>query len=456
LILKAMAGVTPSKEWYQSRLNDLSAANGQISLYLEPSGLGGVLAHVRRVAETKDEEFDEPVWEPTRLTRIQSTLDPFMALPDGVSDYEKSRLQICESSPQLLCEGTLTGLDTVDLGAAMFGMSAMPRYSPTAATGIVNFVYCAVGREWICLMVDETLSFLRGQDPGKSLVSRRKGAYRHLTELLQSHRSHFEQAMMALTVAGVAKHQFGTLRSRTLHVVATDMLLRSRGTIKNALAELPHVEPFYVSGQYSFGRFLIPSIERFQKLWQSWKADLEYILMEARPDLSETQQTLVVTALDTLKTIQPPSMFARGLQYSLVYELAWTLVQFSESPELMAIYFRRLSYLSHGVLYGGGSGMPEIELRGVVYAAIVSRARRDALFEHCPEEVADSDADIVGMLINQLKIYQYLDQSGCEVVLCKLVCWLRGGKSAFSAEEWARLKAQVFEEWEHMNSSWET
>ena len=366
--------------------------------------------------------------------------------------------------------------DTQTFGPGIFGVSDTPRYSPTAATGISTAIHSAVGRTWICILVDETLNILRGGgERTQELSLQRARGYQDLNQALRSRHEHYQEALMALTICGLTEFRFGTDRSRDMHTTATDMFLRSKGSLKEALAAAPNIEPFYISGQFGFGRCYFPTTERFESTRERWKFEMLSILACARPsseparvqgpkseglrkDYRSREARIIKVAVEATMTIAPPTMFAAGMQLNLLVELAWTILQFASRHDLAIIFLKRVEYLAKGSFVDGRSGDKSFELRGAALAAMVSRARRDVLGIYYPTELADSDASITNIHINSLKMFHYLEPEGRYLLINQFSNWLQQkefttDQPSIAANELAILDAQLTETWLNIGST---
>ena len=321
--------------------------------------------------------------------------------------------------------------------------------------------------------MDETLNVLRGGTDNKALSRQKARGYHDLSKALRSGDDHFQEALMGLTICGLCEFRFGTPHSRDMHVTAVDMFLRSKGGIKAALAAAPNVEPFYVSGQFGFGRCYFASPERLQSTIQKWKSDFMSILSRPRPSCVATPTSSSITplmrrdyrtreariiklAIESTDTISPPTMFAASMQISLLLELAWLIVQFGNHFDSAITLFKRIDYLVKGSFDGGVPGNKAFELRAAAFATMVSRARRDVLGSYFPSQLAESDACITGIHIDSMKMFQYLEPEGRQFLLNKLINWLsRKEFSTYQLEalepELAVLEDQIIETWLRIN-----
>lgn len=318
--------------------------------------------------------------------------------------------------------------------------------------------------------MDETLNILRGgtgQD--RELSVQRARGFHDLNKALRSGDEHFQEALMALTICGLSEFRFGTTHSRNMHTTAVDMLIRSKGGLRATIEAAPNVEPFYIGGQFGFGRCHIPSIERLESTIECWKTDILAILSSPRPilegrltsipgmtairrDYRTRESRIVKLAIDSIDTIAPPTTFAAAMQLSLFTELAWTILQFGARFDLAISFFKRIEYLVKGSFDGAMLTNRAVELRAAAIATMVSRARRDILGSHAPNQLADSDVSITGIHINALKMFLYLEPEGRHLIMDKFATWLK--QKEFSSQqplildtELAALEAQITETW---------
>ncbi|KEF58100.1 uncharacterized protein A1O9_06023 [Exophiala aquamarina CBS 119918] len=441
------------ESWYGAELRHLRSANEQVAFYSADSYIfndGVIPSDASQDIVLYDGKHERGLLMPKQ---IHTSLDPFVALPMGVPEHQRVRVQFY----------------TQTLGAGIFGVSESPRYSPTAATGITTAIYSEVGRAWICILVDETLNVLKGGADNKALSRQRARGYHELSKALRSGDDHFQEALMGLTICGLSEFRFGTSHSRDMHVTAVDMFIRSKGGIKEALAAAPNVEPFYVSGQFGFGRCYFPSAEQLQSTIQRWKSDITSILSRPRPsciatptsspvapfirrDYRTREARIIRLAIESTDTISPPTMFAASMQLSLFLELSWLILQFGSRFDMAINLFKRIEYLVKGSFDGGVPGNKAFELRAAAFATMVSRARRDVLGNYFPTQVAESDACITGIHTDAMKMFQYLEPEGRQFIINKLANWLsRKEFSTYQPEalesELAVLEDQITETW---------
>lgn len=326
-----------------------------------------------------------------------------------------------------------------------------------------------MGRAWICILVDETLNVLRGgTDQDRALSRQRARGYRDLNKALRSGDDHFQEALMALTICGLTEFRFGTSHSRDMHATAVDMFIRSKGGLRETLVAAPNVEPFYISGQFGFGRCHFPSSARLQTTIQSWKSEVMSILSSPRPidatptlfpvapsvrrDYRVHESRVVKLAIESIDTISPPTIFAAAMQLSLFVELAWTILQLGTRYDIAINLFKRIEYLVKGSFDGGGSGNKAFELRAAALGTMVSRARRDVLGSYFPSQLTDSDECITGIHMNALKMFQYLEPEGRNFIINKFASWLSrkefsSNQSQMLENEMAELEVQINETW---------
>lgn len=318
--------------------------------------------------------------------------------------------------------------------------------------------------------MDETLNVLRGgTEQNRELSQQRARGFHDLNKALRSGDEHFQEALMALTICGLTEFRFGTAHSRNMHTTAVDMFIRSKGGLRETLAAAPNIEPFYVSGQFGFGRCYFPTIERLESTIECWKADILDILSSPRPiwdgrltsipgttatrrEYRARESRIVKLALESTDTIGPPTIFAAGMQLSLFIELAWTILQFGARFDLAISFFKRIEYLIKGSFDGGVPANKAVELRAAAIATMVSRARRDILGNYTPNQLADSDVAMTGIHINVLKMFLYLEPEGRQLMINKFAVWLQRKESPnqqplILESEIATLQAQIIETW---------
>lgn len=362
---------------------------------------------------------------------------------------------------------TLTWTD-ISLGNLWFGMAEHPRYSSTYATGVPIALHSAVGRQWICILVDETLNASRGEkQPSDALVRQKKKGYHHLNEALRARNTQFEEAVLALIVIGLEVGWFDNERSRNLHATATDMLIRSRGSPKEALSALTNAEPWYVTAQLAFGICHFSSRRYLDSVKDSWKADFLRILHATKPLCSATinvpwqdrdgpetcaelQARMIKLSVEIGSKSQ--TQIANGIQLTVLLELALTMIQFADSKEMLMNYFQRLDFLSTGMLIGGGPGKEAYDLRSAAMGPAFSCARRDVISTWYPSVLLDSDTEIFTVHLNALKIFQYLEPQGRCMVMDRLSSWLleglpEEGQSLITEAEMAELEEQIVRSW---------
>jgi hypothetical protein len=85
--------IHPIGRWYATILTGLATANEQ-SVPGNPSSTTVELRKAQEREKDHAQTLDEAVRAPLPK-HIWSALDPFLELPDEVSAYEKSRVQIC-------------------------------------------------------------------------------------------------------------------------------------------------------------------------------------------------------------------------------------------------------------------------------------------------------------------------------------------------------------------------
>ncbi|KIV98275.1 hypothetical protein PV10_01942 [Exophiala mesophila] len=436
--------------WYETELRDLQSANQEIAFYVNkyhtPAGNGA------STSSDPNPQTDVPRLSFALPQHIYTSLDPFVALPPNVTEYERLRIQVYSQY----------------LGGGLFGVKDTPRYSPTAATGIPTSIYSDVGREWICILVDHTLNAFRDGAQSKELVRQRARGYQHLNEAIRRRNENFQGALMALTICGLTEYRFGTTHSRNMHATAVERFLKSQPSLREVLAAAPNVEPIYISGQFGFGRCYFQNFEKLEKVKMQWKADLLSILNSPWPTLhyqASSSSTDIVyrqyltkalrlgrIVVASTKTISPPTVFAASMQLNLLTETAWTLRQFGDLWHAALKFINRVEFISEGSLIGGVFGDKSFDLRGAALATMVSRARRDVLANFYPDQLADSDFLVTNMHMHALQMFQYLDPDGRALLLSKFSQWLLSiDKPTFtplmSDAQISSLEAQINATW---------
>ena len=312
---------------------------------------------------------------------------------------------------------------------------------------------------------------MRGETQRSSALCRQRAeGYRALKDALRNRETRYQEVIIAMTIAGLLEWLFGSTHSQSMHVTAFDMLLRSKGTMKNALASTPGLEPCYIVAQFGFGRCTFSTWEKLEGCMNTWTSNLLGIFTSQRPlhepwkslTMAETSRrneyrmreaSLVKIIFDVLVTKQPPSMFAACMQTHLLYEFCWTLLQLGSRFDIAIQWFKRIAYLTNDSLQGGPSGDPAYELRGSVVATIVNRARRDVLANYVPLQVLDSDATITTLNINQSKMYWYLKPRGRELVFQKFYAWM--SREKHDADQELISKAEIYDFREQIIETWE-
>lgn len=79
---------------YGRELRQLRSANEQIAFYVDQQNVGND-GNKQALLDTADEE-DPSGYTLALPQHIQTSLDPFVALPGNVTEYERLRVQLCE------------------------------------------------------------------------------------------------------------------------------------------------------------------------------------------------------------------------------------------------------------------------------------------------------------------------------------------------------------------------
>ena len=281
--------------------------------------------------------------------------------------------------------------------------------------------------------------------------------------------------MLAMLVVGLDEGLFSNEQVKNRHSTATDMLIRSRGSLKNALAATPNTEPFFIAIQFTVGKCHFSNKDYLDSVKEIWKVDLLAILRALKPlcpttyvpwqdkdrppeSWAQLQARMIKFSIDVGSSAQPPQSLAQAMQLSLFLELAWTMLHFADATEMMMDYFQRLEFFTNGMLIGGGSGHPAYELRCTAVGPAFSRARRDVITTWCLAELLDSDADISEIQIRALKMFQYLEIEGRGLVMDRLAQWLTAGPpdeghSLLSEAELGELEEQIARTWIRANGN---
>lgn len=369
----------------------------------------------------------------------------------------------------------LTVSDIRDLAPSMFGVTANAFYSPSQATGLPAVSHSKVAIQWICILADEIIHAMGGRERTNKLYRQRAQGYQSLKIALRRRNECFEEALLGIVIAGLVEYSFGDARAQSLHTIAADMLIHSKGSIEAAFAACTHLEPFYIAAQYAFGRCRIPSLENLGRITAAWIQDVQGVLMTTKPadrqdcevqlpdrqshifhEYTTLERELVHGVFESLK-VEDPSSFAVGMQVMLVNEAVSALLEFGCLYSLAIRFFKRIKFIVQHSMLGEHDNIESVELRAGTLASIFSRARNDVLRDYQPEELPLSNARIVKMHINSLKSFGYLKPEGQELVISRLKRWLvksDGGISAtLTAEEISDLLSQAQDTWKQLYSS---
>lgn len=326
-----------------------------------------------------------------------------------------------------------------------------------------------MGRQWICIIADEALCAFRGEDsPSRGLIQQRRKGYYDLNIALRARDTRFEEILGAMIVMGPHEWFFGTARSRNLHSTTVNMLLRSRGSLKLALAAVPNIEPYYIAAQFGLGKCYFSSQSQLHLVKDSWWSDILGILHVSNPlhstssvpwrykerpeNWHQLTSRMVHLSLATGSAAKSRPLWTEALQFALLLEFAWTILRFADSTEFMVSFFHRLDYLTSGMLIGGASGIAKYDYRIAAVGPAFSRARRDITPTWATVDLLDCDAEVVEMLVNSLKIFQYLEQAGRDLVMARLSSWISAEptseeQSYLSEVEVAVLDKQIERSW---------
>lgn len=251
--------------------------------------------------------------------------------------------------------------------------------------------------------------------------------------------------MLAMTIIGMFETGFGG--DADLHVAAMDMLLRSRGTLKNALLAAPRVDPFFVSGQYIFGKSQFKSLQPLSTTRDQCIADLQDILVQQRPtcdsrpvssaedsDASESGPqlqarvtALLVSFVRIPPSSEPPANILTAVQtvtLAMLMEMAWSILHFSHSPDMLLSYFRRLDLIVTDMIRPVDVVSLANIMRVVAVGPAGASARRHCVSIWGPATLLDSDTTVTAFQIRMSKISHYLDVQGRTLLLAKMSCWL--------------------------------
>jgi len=465
------------KSWYSKELKNLSTINASISTLLageaedatqvadhdaaqdaaEPEDKGSAIAISSATTGCKNGSF-------SISTMLDSSLDPFVGLATDVTPRQQGLLQFCMELHHLRGKATLTIAVIRDFAPTMFGTSETAFYSPSQAVGLPAVGHSKVGTQWICILADEIIHAMSGRERSQELSRQRSNGYVNLKTALRRREDKFEEALLGIVIAGLVEYSFGDTRAQSLHTIAADMLIHSRGGMENTIKAAPNLEPFYIHAQYAFGRCRIPSLDNFENITTEWLEELERILETNRstwrkcggtPDRHAAcqcvilEQATVQRAMESL-AVKDPSAFAVGMQLTLLVEITSALMEFAGRCSLAVKYFRRIAFICRHSMIDSGGKAETCELRAGTLASICSRARRDVIGQDIPDELLDSDTRIVKRHIVALKPFGYLTSKSQNLVLDRMISWLRqGGRRSVSLGEgqFNLLKAEAIQTW---------
>lgn len=305
---------------------------------------------------------------------------------------------------------------------------------------------------------------MSGRERSRELSLQRSNGYVSLKTALRRRQDKFEEALLAIVIAGLVEYSFGDARAQSLHTIAADMLIHSRGGMENTIKAAPNLEPFYIHAQYAFGRCRIPSLASLEKITTEWLEELQSILEIDRSVWRKCASTpgghvacqcailemaTVQTAMESL-AVKDPSSFAVGMQLTLLVEITSALMEFAGRCSLAIKYFRRIEFICRHSMIDGRGNTEACELRAGTLASICSRARRDVIDQEIPHELFDIDTRIVKRHILALKPFGYLTNKGQNLVLDRMISWLRhGGGRGLSLGEGQVdiLKSEAIQTW---------
>ncbi|KPI37244.1 uncharacterized protein AB675_1519 [Cyphellophora attinorum] len=376
---------------------------------------------------------------------INCSLDPFIATP-GVTTRQRSLVQFYMK----------------DTATILFGVSNTPLYSPCAATGMAFVGDSKVAIGWMCILAEEMISALRGQNSSHSLAQQKARGYRNLKQAILNRRDNFQDAIMGVAIAGLFQYGFGDAYSQSLHTTMADRLIRERDSIADAIQSAPHLEPFYLAAQFAFGRTRIDSAHKLAWTRQQWISDIKAVFaasilgntlesLEATC-YAHTKQRLMDTVRHALAGHHKPSSFAKAMQLTLLNEISWTVLRFKNNLAVITKYFRRFHFIcQHSILDADSSGGQTHELKAAAVASMGSRARRDVVEEVMPGKLLESDADVLEKHIVALQMFYYLGEESQDWLLSSLLQWLEMNDTAcvkkISDKELELLEQTVMDNW---------
>jgi hypothetical protein len=344
----------------------------------------------------------------------------------------------------------------------LFGVSNTPLYSPCAATGMAFVGDSKVAIGWMCILAEEIMSALRGQNDSHFLAVQKARGYRNLKQAILNRRDNFQDAIMGVAIAGLFQYGFGDSYSQSLHTTMADRLVRERVSITDAIQSAPHLEPFYIAAQFAFGRTRFDTVHKLASIRQQWISSIKTVfdasILGKRPDSLEAtrythaKQRLIETVRHALIAPHKPSPFAKAMQLTLLNEISWTVLGFKNNLEVITKYFKRFYFIcQHSMLDAESSGGQTHELKAAAVASMGSRARRDVVEEIMPDKLLESDADVLEKHIAALQMFYYMGQESQDWLLSSLLQWLEMNDTAcvkeISNEELDLLEQTVTESW---------
>lgn len=423
--------------WYAKILTGLAAAN-------ELSVPSGDRSAGRDLPEQKPYNTDHGSQEPSpRISlpqEIYTALDPFLSLPGNVTRYERSRIQICKLHDSLY-QGD-PNIQDLSVVSEWFGSVNETIPSPTCVHSIAAAMHSSVGRQWMCILAEESLSheIRTGARPSQQLILQKQKGYKDLNMAIQARGTRFEEVVLGMSMIAPELLTFGSEAQRNLHVTATDLVLRSKETMKDALKALPHMAPWFITVQYAFGKYRFGDRIELDRIKHLWKADLLGILYATRPSFTDQRQVwdieqdaddcqllqreLTNYVVELGRELESDQVFPQAVQMSILLELAWTMIQFADSPTMTRYLHQRVKFLTNRVVLTRQPGQTSNVFRGATVAPALSRARRDTIAAQCPGELLDSDAEICEIIIPALKMFMYLEPRGRQMVNERLSLWL--------------------------------
>lgn len=87
-------GRADGMSWYQTELRELQSANQEVAFYVNK--YPNPPAEEASASSTPNPQTDAPRLTFALPRQIYTSLDPFVALPAHVTEYERDRIQWCE------------------------------------------------------------------------------------------------------------------------------------------------------------------------------------------------------------------------------------------------------------------------------------------------------------------------------------------------------------------------